>query len=277
MEKDVSVIIINYNTLRMTSECIDSVLEKTRDLSFETILVDNASTDGSREYFSEDRRIKYIYSEENLGFGRANNLGLKAAEGRNIFFLNSDTLLKNNAVKILSDYLDNHKETGACGGNLFDRDGHPAHSYKSRQYSIWSEVDNLLHCLPKRIEGNRNEQFNHTGKPLKVAYITGADLMVPRCVLEKTGGFDPDFFMYFEEAELCCRIRKAGFGIISVPEAEITHFGGASSEGKSMDGNSLFQQSRKLFLEKVYGKTYRKATDVLHSDTAKKIFLVKDR
>jgi len=276
MEKDVSIIIVNYNTVRMTSECIDSVLEKTKGVSCEIILVDNASSDGSRESFSADNRIKYIYSNENLGFGRANNLGLETASGRNVFFLNSDTLLRNNAVKILSNYLDANEKAGACGGNLFDRGGLPAHSFKSRTYSIWSEVDTLLHCLPKRIEGNGNDQFNYSGKPIKVSYITGADLMIPRRILKMVGGFDSDFFMYFEEAELCHRIREAGFSVVSVPSAEITHFGGASSEGKSMRENMLFQESRRLFLDKVYGTLYRKATDFLYSDKVRKLFLVKN-
>lgn len=103
---DVSVI-INYNCLQTTSGCIDNIVEKTSGISYEIIVVDNASTDGSREFFCSDERVKYIYYEENLGFGRANNRGLEIASGRNILFLNPDTLLRNNAIEILSDYLDN--------------------------------------------------------------------------------------------------------------------------------------------------------------------------
>lgn len=85
---DVSIIIVNYNTCRMTAECIDSVFEKTHGIDFEIILVDNASTDGSREHFAGDSRITYIYNDENLGFGRANNAGIERARGRYVFLLN---------------------------------------------------------------------------------------------------------------------------------------------------------------------------------------------
>ena len=78
---DVSVIIVTYNTLQMTNECISSIVEKTKDVSYEIILVDNASTDGSKEFFSRDKRITYIYNKENYGFGKANNIGAKVAKG----------------------------------------------------------------------------------------------------------------------------------------------------------------------------------------------------
>ena len=97
---DVSVIIVNYNTLQMTKDCIDSVIEKTTDVDYEIILVDNASTDGSKEFFKNYRGITYIYNEKNLGFGAANNTGAKTATGDFLFFLNSDTLFKNNALLI---------------------------------------------------------------------------------------------------------------------------------------------------------------------------------
>ena len=122
---DVSIIIINYNTLDMTRACIDSIFEKTSSLDFEVILVDNNSKDNSKDFFEKDKRIIYVYNNDNLGFGVANNVGLKFAKGRNILFLNSDTLLVNNAIKILSDYLDGNSDVGACGGNLYNKDMTP--------------------------------------------------------------------------------------------------------------------------------------------------------
>ena len=97
---DVSVIIVNYNTKKLTKNCIDSIFQNTKDVKFEVILVDNASTDGSKEFFEQDNRIKYIYSTTNLGFGKANNLGYKEASGKYLFLLNSDTLLLNNAIDL---------------------------------------------------------------------------------------------------------------------------------------------------------------------------------
>lgn len=274
---DVSVIIVNYNTLEVTAKCIDSIYEKTEKISFEVIVVDNASNDGSKDFFGKDHRIKYIYNDENLGFGKANNLALNSAEGRNILFLNSDTLLINNAIKILSDFLDSHPRKGACGGNLFNFDMMPTHSYKKRYYSIWSELNCLLHCIPTRILKDKNDSFNNSGNPIEVAYVTGADLMVKKRVLDETGSFCPDFFMYFEDEELCRRIRNHGWKICSVPDAWIMHLEGWSSEKHSSTRkNPMYQESRKKYLEKIYGTTYRKLTDILCSKVVLKLFLVKE-
>lgn len=274
---DVSVIIVNYNTLGVTAKCIDSIYDKTEGVSFEVIVADNASNDGSKDFFGKDSRIKYIYNDENLGFGRANNLALDFAGGRNVLFLNSDTLLVNNAIKILSDFLDSHPSVGACGGNLFTADMQPTHSYKRKYYSIWSELNCLLHCIPTRISRDKNESFNNSEKPLEVAYVTGADLMVRKSVLDKTGCFCPEFFMYFEDEELCRRIRNHGWAVCSVPDSKIMHLeGGSSRKHSSMRANPLYQESRRKYLEKSYGTIYRKFTDLLCSKAVRKLFLVKE-
>lgn len=275
---DVSVIIVNYNTLRMTSECIESVFNETLGLDFEVILVDNASTDGSREHFQADGRIKYVYNGENLGFGKANNAGLALACGRNVLFLNSDTLLTGNAVKILSDFLDAHQEAGACGANLLDRQGGGNYSFGRRMPGIGHALNTLLHCLPSRLRYGRDQYFNHTGKPQEVAYITGADLMVKASVLERAGGFNPEFFMYFEETELCWRIKKAGWKIFSVPEASIIHLDGASFRTREQleARERMVAESRDTYF-RLTGKSprYAKAVKALSSRTARRIFLVK--
>lgn len=242
---DVSVIIVNYNTREMTSECIDSVFKKTTGVFFEVILVDNASTDDSKEFFEKDGRIKYIYNEENLGFGKANNKGIEIASGRNVFFLNSDTILVNNAIKILSDYLDKNKDAGICGGNLYDMEMNPIHSYQMYYPSIKEELNELLNCIPTAIIKSDRSQFNNTGKPKEVAYITGADLMIKKNLVDEYGGFNPIFFMYFEETELCYRIKSAGYQIVSVPEAKIIHLCGKSTKKTSC--NRMFLDSKRKY------------------------------
>jgi len=128
---DVSIIIVNYNTAKLLMDAIDSVFEKTEGVTYEIIIVDNNSPSNPKDILIERYGDKIIYLglSENIGFGRANNEAAKIAKGRNLFFLNPDTILLNNAVKILSDYLDDNPCVGCCGGNLVDRDGKPTKSF----------------------------------------------------------------------------------------------------------------------------------------------------
>ena len=267
---DVSVIIINYNTRQMTAECIDSVFEKTKDIKFEIILVDNASTDGSKEFFEQDKRIIYIYNNENLGFGRANNIGIEVAKGRNILFLNSDTLLINNAIKILSNYLDENPKVGACGGNLYTKDLKPNHSYRLIFPSIMDEINTLFAKLPSKFIYGKNEEYNHTNKPLLVKYITGADLMVRKNVLDDVGLFDPRFFMYFEETELCHRFWENKYAIMSIPNAKIIHLDGGSFN--STDVVLSYKKRDKMYDDSKY-KFYKKLHSVVYVYVIKSIEL----
>lgn len=262
---DVSIIIVNYNTFKITAECIDSVVEKTEGIDYEIILVDNASTDGSKEHFEKDARVRYLYQEENLGFGRANNLGLQHAQGRNILFLNPDTILVNNAVQLLSSYLDENPEAGACGGNLYDAQMRPAMSFKRIYPGIGDELNNFFFHVPEKLIYRNSWYFNHSGKPVDVAYISGADLMVRRSILQENGAFSPEFFMYYEETDLCIRIRRAGFRLVSVPQAQIQHLEGKSFQsGVNTRRLTISEQSRHIFYKRNYPKVYGTVADAIY-------------
>lgn len=248
---ELSIIIVNYNTSVLIKNLLKTIEERTEGISYEVIVVDNKPT----EQFSIDLKeyqdkIIYIPLRENVGFGRANNEGVKIAKGRNIFFLNPDTLLVNNATKILSDYLDKNEKVGACGGNLYDKDMNPIHSFiRMLPSPIW-DLNSLLGNLIFKSLYGKNIQFNYTGKPLSVGYVTGADMMVKRSVLDAVGAFDKDFFMYYEETELSYRIKKAGYDIISVPEAEIIHL-----EGQSFSTNERREVLKSVSKKLYYSKT----------------------
>jgi GT2 family glycosyltransferase len=251
---DVSIIIVNYNTRDLLKQCINSVFEKTHGVKFEMIVVDNASSDGSQKMIKENfPYITLIESSENLGFGRANNLGFEYAKGRNIFLLNSDTILLSNAVKILSDYLDCNSQVGVCGGNLFNEKGYPTRSFSRYLPSIVVELSVLFGDIPFKIRYGKNGCFNYTNKPLKVGYISGADLMLRSSILSIVGGFDTDFFLYFEETELEYRVIKSGFSIYSIPNAHIMHL-----ESRSFNDNykkvKLYSNSHSLYYKKTHGK-----------------------
>lgn len=244
---DVSIIIVNYKTLPLITNCIDSIIKRTKGITYEIIVVDNNSNDNFKERLKEkfEDAVTCVPLNENIGFGRANNEGIKIAKGRNIFFLNPDTLLINNAIKILSDYLDANAKVGACGGNLYDEDMRPTHSYSMLLPSIVWELNLCLSGYLEKMLWGRNFCFNNTNNIRNVAYICGADMMVKQNVLKQTGPFSDKFFMYYEDTELSYRIQKAGFKIVSIPYAKIQHL-----EGKSMQRNRQINPTRMLFVER---------------------------
>lgn len=250
----VSVIIVNYHTLGQIADCIASVREKTSGVEYEIIVVDNASEpDFSAtclRMFGPD--VRAIALPENVGFGRANNAGFAAARGDILFCLNPDTLLHNNAIKILADYLASHPRVGACGGNLVHADGGRAVSFRRILPGLFWEISERLNLNPERIVYGRDIRFNRSGRPKQVGYISGADLMLRREVVEQTGGFAPEFFMYFEETDLCARIRRLGWKIMSVPEARICHLEGESFKSSAAEQRKLqmYRKSKELYMRR---------------------------
>lgn len=264
---DVSIIIVNYNTSCLINPCIDSIFRLTSGISYEIIIVDNNTEDLSTTIaYADDPRIKIVQLPENVGFGRANNAGAEISCGKNLLLLNPDTILINNAVKILCDYLNQHPECGASGGNLYNENGAPIHSYKRVLPGIVDSLDILSNHLLSGMIWGKNSQNNHTGHPLKVGYITGADLMIPRKVYQEVNGFDPQFFLYYEETDLCCRIKDMGYDIISVPEAKIVHLVGKSHDDGNMPNEFVFKCegfSRNLYYRKHLSSVARFITKLI--------------
>lgn len=251
---DVSIIIVNYNTCEVTQNCIESIFTYTKNIDFEVILVDNNSNDDSFKVFSKDRRIKYIYLTENLGFGKANNNGYKYCTGKYIFLLNSDTIIKSNAVKEFYDYMESESSEIACTGTLLmDENNNIIHSYGKfpnlwiglQRYSIIGTLLNLF-----KLHYNDN----------KIDYITGADLFIRRDVIEKYGLFDPDFFMYYEESEMQFRYKKNGYLCTIYDIPKIIHLENysmnISHKSNSLRKNRIALISFYLYLKKCKGAFY---------------------
>ena len=258
MPVDVSVIIVNYKTPELTAAAIRSVFEHTRGVSFDISVVDNQSEDGSVQVLHSEfgDNITIIEAGGNIGFGRANNIAIEKTQSKYVFLLNSDTLLKTNAIKIFYDFIERTPRAGVCGGNLFDKEDRPTHSYGqipkrriSTIFPLWKRI--------KRVITRKDEGFNYSKKIKEVGYITGADMFVRREAIDKSGIFDPDYFMYGEEVELTYRIKKAGYDVYSVPSAEITHLVRASTgvAGECNENTTrLSVYGEFLFFEKAFGK-----------------------
>ena len=217
---DVSIIIVNYNTKNITASCIDSIYEKTSGLSFEVILVDNASTDGSKEKFEKDLRIKYIYLEKNGGFGYGNNRGMEIAKGDYFFLLNSDTLLVNNAIGEFFKYASTHVPKTIYGCYLQGEDGKYKNSF------FFFPAFTLRAFFRKLIIPNDYKPY-YINK--EVECISGANMFFPRSAIEDAGMFDENIFLYCEEGELQYRMMKKGYKRMLITTPKIVHLEGESS------------------------------------------------
>lgn len=250
---DVSIIIVNYKTVDLIKDAIDSIIKETEGIQYEIIVVDNCSEDNSKQILENhfSSRVKYIPLAENLGFGRANNEGVKIAKGRNILFLNPDTVLLNNAIKILSDTLDNDEKVGACGGNLYNGDLQPTTSYCLFFPSIFD-----IFRMPLKLYYGKNRLHNFSSKCRDVAFVIGADMMIRASILKETNGaFSPHFFMYLEETEFCYRIKKQGYRILSVPSAKIQHL--ESQSIRNIERKALWYYNSEIkYYELTHSKLY---------------------
>lgn len=259
---NVSIIIVTYNTLRMTSECIDSIYEKTTNVSFEVILVDNASTDGSKEYFANDDRVNYIYSDENLGFGRANNLGYTHSQGKYIFLLNSDTLLLNNAIYEFYQYMETVPENVGCIGCFLDGQGESSDEFPSYRILINRALSFTFYELYRKFSKKLRIYYRDTD----VGYVTGADLFIRRNVVEECGLFDPEFFMYYEETEMQHRFASKGYIRRIILTPKIIHLVGASYKwnNHSLRKVIIELKSRFLYMRKVFPNYKRHLISWMH-------------
>ncbi len=263
---DVSIIIVNYKVASLIVDCVNSIEEKTEKVSYEIVVVDNDSQDDSISILKENlgERILLVESKENLGFGKANNLGANYAKGDCLFFLNPDTILMNDAISILYSYLSTHEEVGVVGGNLYDETGTNAAPSFSKEFDsldLEKKSSSYMGLLKNKLNRKKNlgynNNFNYLNKPISVSYIFGADMMIPKAIFDQVHGFDKDFFMYAEEAELQWRISRLGYKIVNYPAAKIIHLEGKSTKEQNTFNERQFcmrMNGNMLFFDKVYGQ-----------------------
>jgi len=248
----ISIILVSYNTKELTVQTINSIYEKTTDIDFEIIVVDNNSHDGTvskiKETFQD--RVIVVENPNNSGFGIGNNIGSEIAQGKYLFFLNTDTILLNNSVKILSDYLDTNETIGAVGGNLYTKDLKPATSINRFFPRVMSELDSFFFNIPSKIYFRKNVFFNYSKSPIVFkGNISGADLMIRKELFEEVGKFDKDFFMYYEETKMLHRVCAKGYTLASLPDVKIIHLEGASEDRKEISHRRSFDSKWKYFIK----------------------------
>ena len=261
----VSVIIVNYNTKKLLKDCLHSIYNQTKDITFEIIVSDNNSTDGSIEMLQIDfPSVIIIKNEKNLGFGAANNRALDIAKGKYIFYLNSDTILLNNSIKLFYDYFESHEKEhiGALGSMLLDSNQQFIHSGDNFP-SIHTEVRDLFKQLLINLYLTIGTIFKLKQKPKShiyneyygpIDYISGADIFLKN---NKFARFDEDFFLYFEETYLQYLMAKNNLNRYIIEGPKIIHLcGGSIIEGinisrKASVSRINYEFSRIKFLRKI--------------------------
>ena len=264
---DVSVVIVSFNTRDLLRECLNSLLAECEGVSHEIFVVDNISRDGSADMVEKEfPNVRLIRSQVNLGFAAANNKAFPLAKGRYVVLLNSDAFLRPNALRKSIEYMDADPRIGLGGARLVGRDG--AWQPSARLFpSLLNEVltiSGLSARFPhSRFFGRGDRTWADQNLPADVDWVPGAYSIIRASVLGQVGYFDENFFLYYEEVDLCRRIRNAGYIIRYWPDVEVIHLGGESSKTvqtltMSKSGSQLAlwrMRSEFLYYRKHHGNT----------------------
>lgn len=246
---DISCILVNWNNADLLRSCLQSVYATIKRHNFTVIVVDNASTDNSRQVVTDEfPEVTLITNQRNMGFARAVNKGLQQAQGRYCVLLNTDAILTENALDRLIGFMDEQPDVGVCGGQLVYEDGRKQHSFDNFP-SLLSELTNksLLRRLFPRMYPGKYQYYN---EPLLVDSIIGACFVIRKSCIDRIGMLDEDYFFFLEETDLCFRMKQAGHEVMHVPDAQIVHLQGQSAKKVPVASRVEYYYSRYLFFRK---------------------------
>ena len=264
-----SIIILSWNTKELLKQCLESVIRDTQYgiRNIEIIVVDNGSEDGSREYLKRFKglkvqKFKVIFNDQNLGFAKANNQGIKIAQGEYIMLLNSDTIVKKGAIEKLVSSINRSDKIAAVSPLLVFPNGKPQIDYYMRFPNLWQVFlyhNSVLRPIVLKTPFLRNLIcFSPQDKFFQVDQLPGAAIIIKKEVWKKVGFLDENFKFLFEDVDWCWRAKKMGYELMVEPKSKIIHFGGATWK-KRLKENSFefyyqFFSSLLLFVKKNYGR-----------------------
>jgi GT2 family glycosyltransferase len=268
---DASVVVVSFNTRDVLKECLRSVYREKGSLQLQVIVVDNASSDGSPAMVEREfPEAELIRSEVNLGFGPANNLGIRSACGRYIVLLNSDAFLTEGALRLSVAHMNENLIVGLGGGRLVGRDGSWQPSARMFPTVLGDLI--VLSGLAAKFAGSRffgraDRTWANVMEAAEVDWVPGAFSIIRSDVMAAIGLFDPRFFLYYEEVDLCRRIKQSGYSIWYWPDVAVVHIGGESSRQvhsleMSRSGSQLSlwrMRSMLLYYRKHHGQGARAA------------------
>lgn len=255
----VSIVIVNYNTKELLRNCLHSIRNQLLHVSYEIIVVDNLSIDGSQDMVKKEYpSVMLIENTNNTGFGAANNIAIRQSASKYILLLNPDTVILNDVCKLFVDFMekaDNNKVV-CCGANLLDMHHHSTISYgdfPALRQVIFDQfrLSSLFPIYYKKKIPNLGRRVS-VSHPIEVPYVSGAAMFVRRDAFVINGLFDENFFLYFEETDFCYRIRKRGFKCVIIPEAKVVHLERQSSANE-LQRQKYYKKSEFQFYKKHYG------------------------
>ena len=231
---DLSVIIVNWNSKAYVRQCLTSLFKYRPNTSMEVVVVDGASFDGCDEMLAREfPTVEFVQSKTNVGFARANNLGVRHSKGRNLLFLNPDTELVENSIDVLMRHLATLPQAGAVGCKLLNSDRSVQTSCIQSFPTVFNQIvdsEFLRRRFPRSRLWGMAALHTDGQEPSEVEVISGACILTKREVFETVGGFSESYFMYGEDLDLCFKIKQAGFRSYYVPETSIIHHGGGSTQ-----------------------------------------------
>lgn len=249
-----SVIIVNYNSKPLIEQCIISVKKALHEIQGEIIVVDNNSTDGSKEYLPQHfADVKFMANARNLGFAKACNQGFKISSGKYVLFLNPDTIIPESSLSQCISFFETHSDAGAIGVRMINGDGkflkESKRGYPSPSVSFY-KLFGLAAIFPRSKTLAKYYQGHLPEKEISsVEVLSGAFMMVRRDVFEKINGFDEDFFMYGEDIDLSLRVHKAGYENYYLGNISVIHLKGGSTTYNNKYVQD-FYGAMKLFVKK---------------------------
>lgn len=255
---DISVIIINYNSSEYTLKCVERVLEKTsNELQFEILVVDNASESEDFETLKSSLsllnsdKITMHRSRINTGFGGGNMHGVQHAQGNYYLFLNNDTLLINDSISICYDFMSHNSDAAVCGAQIFNEKEEKQVCF-DHFTSFWREVFGKQFVEKMFSKPNRRKEYS---KPISVDYVNGSFMFFKAEDFNLVGGFDTNIFLYFEESDVCYRLKKKGRKTYFVPSASYLHYQGKSIGKSNMPIDTKIELKTSMFyvIRKNYG------------------------
>jgi GT2 family glycosyltransferase len=240
-----SIIIVNYRSADYLEKCLESVYEKSQSAFFEVILVNNDSKENLKLIKEKFPAVQVIERDKNCGFGAAINIGAKKASGQHLFFINPDAELLNDAILIALAEFKKTPVVAVIGAKIVDQKGQSQSWLGGRDISLTELILNNLGFYRGGKLWKQSEKTN-------TDWVSGGAMFVKKDVFEQIGGFDENFFMYFEDIDLCRRIRKAGSKIIYLPKIKVMHYSGKSFTDKKEQKNIYFK-SQDYFFKKNFG------------------------